>query len=205
MVFLLEFQSNSRRQSGDAEGVFGDRLKPERGLIIDEHHQASVYYANGCLGSFHQRRKRLTDDEHRHELAGDPEIAGPATQLRLGGGRRIRGHRNAFGAAPGNEVLGEQTEHEIIDEDVNDHVHAYQLAVIFYRMNTREVAVPQLAGFPAHAAPFNDEGYVRMRLNRDMKADESELEIGMEIEMILDVSARRKKEQPDDFFRALNP
>src|SRR6185312_903848 len=90
-----------------------------------------------------------------------------------------------------DKILWKQAQYEIIDLNVNHHVHAHDLAVVLDRVHFGKIAVPEFTRVPRHLLAINDEDHVGMRDDRNVQAQESKLKAGVEIEVVLDVSARR--------------
>src|SRR5215469_2438282 len=49
---------------------------------------------------------------------------------------------------------------------------------------------------------IDGKNYIRMSENRNVQTQKTELKVGVKVEMVLDMPARRKKEEPYDFFWA---
>src|SRR5262249_23921344 len=81
VILALELKLHSRRKAGDAKCLISEPLKTKRRNTVDQNRQVPVDEPHRCFGSFSYRCERFSYDEHRHEFAGNAEVAGEAPQL----------------------------------------------------------------------------------------------------------------------------
>src|SRR5581483_11341572 len=193
IAVFFKLKSHAGRQAGNTERVRGQTLQLKSGLIVEQDCQLTVDEAHGSDCPSDKSRERLSNHKHGHDVARDPEVTGKAAKLGFGSRHRFASHGNAFRSAARDVVLRKQTQHKVVDLNVNHHVNPHHGAVVLDRMDLGKIAIPEFTDLPHNSLPANDEVHIRVGDDGHVQSEQSELEAGVEIEMVLDVATGREE------------